>query len=164
MGRQSGRALDNRRQARANDRALQAHVGADDDDEGHHWYLPKPSLVAKLGQPNGPDIAWVRRAAELRRALKGDYGFEIEDPEREPPKIEAQSRGSPPPVLKDGLPPPEQAPPPEQRRRPIATTVPTTKSRFRQAKRLRAARPRFRRPAISIFRWRGRSCWKIESA
>jgi hypothetical protein len=74
-----------------------------DDDEGHHWRLPKPTLVAKLGQPNGPDIAWVRRAAELRRALKGDTVFEAEVPETEPPKIEAQSR-VPPPALKDGLP------------------------------------------------------------
>jgi hypothetical protein len=74
------------------------------DGEGHHWYLPRPSLVARLGQPNGPDVAWVRRAAELRRALKGDYGFEIEDPDTQPPKIEAQSRGSPPTMLRDGLP------------------------------------------------------------
>jgi hypothetical protein len=82
------------------------------DGEGHHWYLPRPSLVARLGQPNGPDVAWVRRAAELRRALKGDYGFEIDDPDTQPPKIEAQSRGSTPPTLQDGL-PPEQAPPPD---------------------------------------------------
>ena len=67
----------------------------------------------QAGQANGPDIAWVRGAAELRRALKGDYGFEIEDPDTQPPKIEAQSRCSPPPMLKDGLPPPEQAPPPD---------------------------------------------------
>ena len=85
-----------------------------DDGEGHHWYLPKPSFVGKLGQANGPDIAWVRGAAEIRRALKCDYyGFEIEDPDTQPPKIEAQSRGSPPPMLKDGLPPPDQAPPPD---------------------------------------------------
>jgi hypothetical protein len=94
------------------------------DSEGHHWYLPKPSLVARLGQTNGPDIAWVRRAAELRRALKGDYGFEIEDPESEPPKIEDQSQVPPPPLLRDGKPafttgpqppaasPREEAPPP----------------------------------------------------
>jgi hypothetical protein len=75
-----------------------------DDGEGHHWYLPKPSCFSKLGQANGPDIAWVRRAAELRRALKGDYGFEIEDPETEPPKIEAQSRVPLTSTLKDGLP------------------------------------------------------------
>jgi hypothetical protein len=74
------------------------------DGEGHHWYLPRPSLVARLGQPNGPDIASVRRAAELRRALKGDYGFEIEDPESEARKLEDQSRVPPPPVLSDGLP------------------------------------------------------------
>jgi hypothetical protein len=65
--------------------------------------LPKPSFVGKLGQANGSDIAWVRRAAELRRALKGDYGFEIEDPDTEPSKIEAQS-AVPPPTLKNGLP------------------------------------------------------------
>jgi hypothetical protein len=74
------------------------------DSEGHHWYLPRPSFVAKLGQPNGPDIAWVRRAAELRRALKGDYGFGMEDRDNEPPKIEAQSSVPLPPTLKDGLP------------------------------------------------------------
>src|SRR5258708_7045186 len=45
------------------------------NDEGR-WYLPKPSLVGKLGQANGPDIAWERRAAGLRRALKGDCRFE----------------------------------------------------------------------------------------
>jgi hypothetical protein len=73
------------------------------NDEGR-WYLPKPSLVAKLGQPNGPDIAWVRRAAELRRALKGDYGFEIENPESERPKIGDQALAPPPPLLNDGLP------------------------------------------------------------
>jgi hypothetical protein len=78
------------------------------NDEGR-WYLPKPSLVGKLGQANGPDIAWVRRAVELRRALKGDYGFEIEDSDTQPPKIEAQSLTT----LKDGLPPPEEAPPPD---------------------------------------------------
>ena len=92
------------------------------NDEGR-WYLPKPSLVGKLGQANGPDIAWVRRAAELRRALKGDYGFEIEDPDTEPSKIEAQSPV--PPTLKNGLPafttgshaesdePPPAPPPPD---------------------------------------------------
>ena len=96
-----------------------------DDGEGHHWYLPKPSFVARLGQPNGPEIAWVRRAAELRRALKGDYGFEIEDPDTEPSKIEGQSRVPLPPTLKDDLPafttgsqagsnePPPAPPPPD---------------------------------------------------
>jgi hypothetical protein len=96
-----------------------------DDGEGHHWYLPKPSFVARLGQPNGPEIAWVRRAADLRRALKGDYGFEIEDPDTEPSKIEAQSRVPLPPTLKDDLPafttgsqagsnePPPAPPPPD---------------------------------------------------
>ena len=96
--------------------------------------MPKPSFVGKLGQANGPDIAWVREAAGLRRALKGDYGFEIEDPDTQPPKIEAQSRGSPPPMLKDGLPPPEQAPPPD------CYDGPDDEIRSRQAKRLRAAR------------------------
>jgi hypothetical protein len=96
------------------------------DAEGHHWPLPKPTLVGKLGQLNGPDIAWVRRAAELRRALKGDTVFETEDPETEPPRIEAQSRVPPPPTLKDGLPafttgpqagsngPPPAPPPPDR--------------------------------------------------
>jgi hypothetical protein len=74
------------------------------DSEGDRWCLPKPSLVARLGQPNGPDIAWVRRAAELRRALKDDHGFEMENPEREPPKIGDQALAPPPPVLKHGLP------------------------------------------------------------
>jgi hypothetical protein len=73
------------------------------NDEGR-WYLPKPGLVGKLGQANGPDIAWVRRAADLRRALKGDYGFEIENPDTEPSKIEAQSHVPLPPTLKDDLP------------------------------------------------------------
>jgi hypothetical protein len=102
------------------------------DEEGHHWPRPKPSLIAKLGQPNGPEIAWVRRAAELRRALKGDYGFEIEDPETEPPNPrtqipgERQSRVPPAQTLNDGLPafttgpqagsnePPPGPPPPDR--------------------------------------------------
>jgi hypothetical protein len=96
------------------------------DAEGHHWPLPKPTLIGKLGQPNGPDITWVRRAAELRRALKGDTVFETEDPETEPPKIEAQSRVPAPPTLNDGLPafttgpqagsnePPPAPPPPDR--------------------------------------------------
>ena len=93
------------------------------DGEGHHWYLPEPSLVGRLGQANGPDIAWVRGAAELRRALKGDYGFEMENPESEPPNTGDQALA--PPVLKDGLPtfttgpqaesngPPPAPPPPD---------------------------------------------------
>ena len=36
------------------------------------WFLPVPTLIGKLGEPNGPSLADVLKDAELRQAfLKG---------------------------------------------------------------------------------------------
>jgi hypothetical protein len=64
-----------------------------------HWFAPSWAYVAKFGDKDGPSAAWTRRAAELRRALKGDGVFEapVGPPEPptppEPPALE-ERRGS----------------------------------------------------------------------
>jgi hypothetical protein len=104
------------------------------DDQGHHWFKPKWVYVAKHGETNGPNVAWTRRAAELRRALKEGDALENEaalgppDPVPEsPPAIEKPAESPPSlerPIAKQGSievrsgkvawdePPREQAPPP----------------------------------------------------
>jgi hypothetical protein len=74
--------------------------------------LQVPTLIAKLGEPNGPPLPDVLKAAELRQAFL--KGLPLPEPP-EPPAIAAPSPARPSPITSSGgaaLPIPEQPPPP----------------------------------------------------
>jgi hypothetical protein len=70
-------------------------------ENGRTYYVPKPTLLGVVGEPNGPTLAEYRFADRLRQAFKaGEPWAELEPPE--PPAIQAPAtvviEAEPPPA------------------------------------------------------------------